>query len=135
MVLTIKRNDEFFDFFSNYYVYLNNQKYKLAHKQELELELPEDKYEAYSRFYWLRSRKKKITLTKNDAKLEVKLFMDRQQWYKLLAVIGLSILTIIFGNEFFQDLGLFVLKAWLVFYIFMLTIGSDRFMRIIFEED
>ena len=92
-------------------------------------------YEVYSKYYWMRSKKKKIALTDKNAKIDVKLFMERQQWYKLLVVIALATLMAVLGNDFFQDLGLFILKAWLVFYLFMLTIGSERFMRILFEEE
>ena len=135
MVLNIKRNDGFFDFFTNYYVYINNQKYSLAYKEELNIELPEGNYDVYSRYYWLTSQRRKLKLTNQNAKIEVKLFMNRQQWLMLLIIIALSISLILFDNEFLQDLGLFILKSWMVFYLFMLTIGSNRFMKLIFEED
>lgn len=135
MTLKVKRNDEFFDYIFNYYFFLNGEKYKLSHNQEIEIDLPSGEYEVYSKYYWLKSKKKKISIKEKNAKIEIKLFMDRHQWYKLLAVIGISILVTIFGNDFFQELGLFVLKSWLVFYLFMLTIGSERFMRIMFEEE
>ena len=135
MTLTVKRNDEFFDYIFNYYFFLNGEKYKLSHNQEIEIDLPAGEYEVYSRYYWLKSKRKKISLTDKNAKVEIKLFMDRNQWLKLLAVIGFCILLTMFGNDFFQELGLFFLKSWLAFYLFMLTIGSDRFMRIVFEEE
>lgn len=135
MTLTVKRNDEFFDYIFNYYFFLDNKKYKLSHNQEINIDIPKGEYEIYSKYYWLKSRKKKISITDKDARVEIKLFMNRSQWFKLLLVVGISILLVIFGNNFFQDIGLFILKSWLVFYLFMLTIGSERFMRIIFEED
>lgn len=135
MTLTVKRNDEFFDYIVNYYFFLNGEEYKLAHNQEIEIDLPAGEYEVYSRYYWLKSKKKKISVTDKDAKIEIKLFMDRSQWFKLLAVIGVCILLTMSGNEFLQELGLFFLKSWMAFYLFMLTIGSERFMRIIYEEE
>lgn len=135
MTLTVKRNDEFFDYIFNYYFFLDNKKYKLSHNQEINIDLPKGEYEIYSKYYWLKSKKEKISITNKDARVEIKLFMNRSQWFKLLVVVGISILLVIFGNNFFQDIGLFILKSWLVFYLFMLTIGSERFMRIIFEED
>lgn len=134
MTLTVKRNDEFFDYFGNYYFFLNGQKHKLSHNQKIEIDLPAGNYEVYSRYYWLRSKRKMISVADRDAKIEIKLFMNRNQWFKLLVVIGFCILLAMSNNEFFQDLGLFFLKSWLAFYLFMLTIGSERFMRIIFEE-
>jgi len=135
MTLTVKRNDEFFDYIVNYYFFLNGEKYKLAHNQEIEIDLPAGEYEVYSRYYWLKSKKKKISVTDKDAKIEIKLFMNRNQWFKLLAVIGACILLAISSNEFLQELGLFFLKSWMAFYLFMLTVGSDRFMRLIFKEE
>lgn len=135
MTLTVKRNDEFFDYFSKYYFFLNGRKYKLSHNQKIEIDLPAGEYEVYSRYYWLKSKKKKISITDKDAKIEIKLFMDRRQWFKLLILIGFCTLLAISNSEFLQELGLFFLKAWLAFYLFMLTIGSERFMRIIFDEE
>ena len=135
MTLTVKRNDGFFDYVFNYYFFLNGKKYKLGHSEEIEIDLPEGEYEVYSKYYWMRSKKKKIALTDKNARIDVKLFMERQQWFKLLVVIGLAMLMTILGNDLFHEMGLFILKSWLVFYLFMLTIGSERFMRIVFEEE
>lgn len=135
MTLTVQRNDEFFDHIFNYHFFLNGKRYKLSHNQEIQIDLNPGQYEVYAEYQWLKSKKKKIQITEKDARIELKLFMDRHQWYKLLIVIVLSILAIVFGNDFLQDFGIFVIKAWLVFYLFMLTIGSENFMRILFEEE
>lgn len=134
MTLTVKRNDEFFDYVFNYHFFINNKKYKLSHNQEIKIDLPPGDYIVYTKYQWLKSKKKKIRITEKDARIEIKLFMNRQQWYKLLMAIGLSVLAVIYGNEWLQEFGLFILKAWLAFYLFMVTIGSQNFLRILFEE-
>jgi len=133
MVLKIKRSDGFFNFFSDYHVYLNDKKVKLSHKEEVEVDLPKGDYQVYSRFYWLKSTKKTIQLKNDNSILEVKLFINRQQWYKLIVIIILSIIGLTYGNGIIQDFSLFILKFWLAFYIFVVTVGSDLFMRLDFQ--
>lgn len=134
MILSIKRADGFFDYLSTYSVYVGDRKVKLSHAQEKTIDLPPGEYKVYARYAWCRTPKKIINLSKDNSTLEVKLFFTRRQWVKMIIVMVFIIMGIILGKGMLQDFSLFLLKFYLACHFYILTVGSDYFLRIDFHD-